>query len=148
MGYYEAFRRPQIRPLAHSSSGRLWARGVHLSLAVSLVLLPPYGFVIGPGFVMLTEGERSHLVDQEALDAFNYAITAALVLAVVDALSLLIPTDTGVATAVALFRLVYVVVGVGLAWQAQKKVGDRKPYNLSLRLVKPVWTHPDDAKKT
>jgi len=142
MDYYKTYRNPHVRPGAYTFSALFWSRLVHGSMAISLIFLSPYAICLVPLLVMMTAGERNRLVEEEALDAVNYAITAGFVLIALNGIIELLP-KASLAQNVALgIRAIYMAVGAILAWQAQKKVGDRKPYHLSIQFVKPVWFNP------
>ncbi len=105
-----------------------WGVIAHLSALAGLII--PFGNVLGPLAVMLTKGKESDFVNDQAREALNFQITAAIALLVSFALMvvligfLLVP----------LVAIVDVVLMIIAAMAASK--GERYRYPMTLRLIK------------
>lgn len=107
---------------------RQWAAFAHLS-ALLILILPPFGGVLGPLVVWILRKDEMPFVRQEGRESLNFQITVLIAVAVSGALTLVL-VGFLLLPVVALVDFVLVVV-------ATLQAADGRPYRypISLRLI-------------
>ncbi len=143
MGYYESFRSGRRAGGEFIGLQRHWARTVHLSVLAAALLLPPPAVVLGPVFTMLTEGERSRLVEEEAVEALNFAITAFVALCLTDAVSAVVKPSGDAATALLVVEVIVMVLIIYSTVRARMQAGElSRRYELAIPFVREEHDQP------
>ncbi len=107
---------------------RNWAMGAHLSALSGLII--PFGNVLGPLIIWLTQKEKSAFVEANAKEALNFNITVFIAFVVSGILTLVVIGLLMLAIVFFAWLILSVMAGI----KASK--GEQYAYPMTLRLIK------------